>query len=213
MIPPPHKRNYANLRVNVRHGLRVALEVEVRKSSSCQGWLGKRPPAMQFTQIPTIQQHPTPRTRNGGSRQRPWELQLHFSGTMTLNRNISKVGIVRAALWWSIRTKHALKSLQRDKDMDTEAQKHAEAIAQSNRNYVLKIDYLGHVLHGPSVIEMHYDAMKQQQGSKSNAQTNALNPDFQGMGVGVAKGANGLLYVCELFRGKFTLCCALDVCS
>jgi uncharacterized protein YkwD len=113
-----------------------------------------------------------------------------------------------------IRTEHALNSLERDKDMDTEAQQHAEAIAQSNGNYSAKIDYVAHVLRGTAVIEMHHAAMIQQQqklGSKSKSQANILNPDFQVMGVGVAKGANnGLLYVCELFHGKFTLCCTAD---
>lgn len=110
-----------------------------------------------------------------------------------------------------IRTKHALKSLQRDKSMDDKAQKHAKGIAKSNGNYVVTIDYVAHVLHGLTVIEMHHATMNQQLESPSKIQTNILNPDFQVMGVGVAKGTNnGLLYVCELFHGKFTLCCSPD---
>jgi hypothetical protein len=95
--------------------------------------------------------------------------------------------------------------------MDIEAQTLAEAIALSNGNAFLKIDYLAHVLHGTAVIEMHHLAMTQQHGSKSNVQANILNPDFQTMGIGVATGTNGLIYICELFSGKFTLSCATDV--
>jgi uncharacterized protein YkwD len=110
-----------------------------------------------------------------------------------------------------IRALNMLQPLQRDNDMDTEAQTFAEAIALSNGNAFLKIDYIAHVLHGTAVIAMHHRAMTQQHGSKSKAQANILNPDFHTMGVGVATGTNGLIYVCELFRGKFTLCCAPDV--
>jgi uncharacterized protein YkwD len=110
-----------------------------------------------------------------------------------------------------IRTRYALPPLQRDNNMDIEAQTFAEAIARSNGNAFLKIEYLAHVLHGTAVLEMHHLAMTQGHGSKSKAHANILNPDFQAMGVGVATGANGVLYVCELFRGTFTLCCAAEV--
>jgi uncharacterized protein YkwD len=100
------------------------------------------------------------------------------------------------------RMKRGLRPLTRNIAMDEMARKIARAMAESNGLNNLCTTYVGNVLRGESIRSIHRSTMQQKQGRE---RANLLNPYFQEFGVGTCKGADGMLYMCQLFSERLVL--------
>lgn len=100
------------------------------------------------------------------------------------------------------RMKRGLRPLCRNIAMDDLARKSAEKMAESNGKESIPTTYVGNVLRGETIRSIHRSTMLQKAGRE---RTNILNPYFQDFGVGTCKGADGTLYMCQLFSERLEL--------
>jgi len=100
------------------------------------------------------------------------------------------------------RMKRGLRPLCRNIAMDDLARKSAEKMAESNGKESIPTTYVGNALRGETIRSIHRSTMLQKAGKE---RTNILNPYFQDFGVGTCKGADGTLYMCQLFSERLEL--------
>lgn len=108
-----------------------------------------------------------------------------------------------------VRAKHVVPALSRNSNLDTLARWHAEAMAASERifhsdpgeiNLKLKKPSrrIGeNVAVGETVSDIHGQMMTKKKGDYNNI----IDRRYTEMGMGTAKGRNGELYLCQIFRG------------
>ena len=88
--------------------------------------------------------------------------------------------------------------------MDELARKSSQRMADSAGVSSLPTTYVGNILRGQSIRAVHRATMQNKNGRE---RANLLNPYFQEFGVGTCKGADGMLYVCQLFSERLELTC------
>jgi hypothetical protein len=102
------------------------------------------------------------------------------------------------------RMKRGLRPLSRNSTMDELAREHANKMASSKGCSPIQTTFVGNVLRGESIRSIHRITMQHKDGRE---RYNILNPYFQDFGVGTSKGADGMLYMCQLFSERIELTC------
>jgi hypothetical protein len=99
------------------------------------------------------------------------------------------------------RMEKGLKPLARNREMDEVARKYAGEMAAGSIlvwRRPTKLPYQGYIWRGASILSVHEEVMEDERGS---ARAHILHPAFEKIGVGTAKGSDGMLYLCELYDG------------
>lgn len=95
------------------------------------------------------------------------------------------------------RVKRGLTEFSRNMLMDTIAKQVAQDLAASLGTKCSPTSYYGNVGQGESVQNIHKTMMSQKGGT---ARSNLLAPHFTEIGIGIARGNDGLIYMCQLFN-------------
>ena len=97
------------------------------------------------------------------------------------------------------RTKHGLNVLDRSKELDEMAYQYAVEMSQNGGLEAIHICYPGHVLRGESIQSIHERIMNQESPKERE---NILNADFEEYGMASVTRPDGMVYLCQLFRGN-----------
>eukprot|EP00934_Nitzschia_sp_Nitz4_P002188 Nitzschia sp. Nitz4//scaffold1_size375055//46068//47321//NITZ4_000219-RA/size375055-processed-gene-0.410-mRNA-1//-1//CDS//3329540874//2188//frame0 len=95
------------------------------------------------------------------------------------------------------RAKRGLPEFSRNMLMDTIAMQVAHDLAASNGTKCTPTSYHGNVGQGETVKNIHRTMMSQKGGT---ARANILASQFSEMGVAMARGKDGMIYMCQLFK-------------
>jgi len=80
--------------------------------------------------------------------------------------------------------------------MFTMAEIAAKELAASHGVTCSPVSYHGNVGHGMSLKEIHKIMMTE----KGRSKLNIMSPVFDSVGIGLYKGSDGLIYLCQLFK-------------
>jgi hypothetical protein len=94
------------------------------------------------------------------------------------------------------RTDKGLCEFSRNMLMDTIAKQVAQELAASGGTKCSPTNYYGNVGQGETVRKI----LKTMLAEKGPARTNIFSPGFEEFGLGMAKGKDGLIYMCQLFK-------------
>ena len=148
--------------------------------------------SLQAKQVSALQMSPTTSPRSLKEKKEP---QVQASWDYA-----SCIAMINAS-----REKLGLNGLSRDTELDKMAQMHAQSAADNHGSQTaVSTEFHGHILRGSSAVSIHAKVVEAETGK---ARTNIFNPDFHLIGIGIAKATSdgNKTYVCELFRGKYTL--------
>ena len=95
-----------------------------------------------------------------------------------------------------LRTQHGLSKFSRNMLMDTIAKQVSKDLAASNGTKCTQTNYYGNVGQGESVSTI----LETMTTRKGTAKENILNPYFKEFGLGMTKGKDGLIYMCQVFK-------------
>jgi len=95
------------------------------------------------------------------------------------------------------RAKKGLPEFSRNMLMDTLAKQVAVDLAASHGAKCTPTSYHGNVGQGEGIEKIHKTMMKQKEGV---ARANLLAAHFNEIGIGLARGKDGLIYMCQLFQ-------------
>ena len=95
-----------------------------------------------------------------------------------------------------LRGKHGLQKFSRNMLMDTIAKQVSRDLAASKGTKCTPTNYHGNVGQGESVGQI-LDKMTTRKGT---ARDNILNTYFKEFGLGMSKGKDGIIYMCQVFK-------------
>lgn len=95
------------------------------------------------------------------------------------------------------RQKRGLKPFSRNMLMDTIAKQVAQDLAVSSGAKCTPTNYHGNVGQGETIQNIHKTMMSQKGGT---ARSNLLSTKFEEIGIGISRGKDDLIYMCQLFK-------------